>query len=76
MAWVSTLPLLAFYSQHVAAQTQPTPFHKYYFVGCYNDTIFARILQDVFFEDDGVDNGACHQACKGYLYFGTEFGNQ
>lgn len=46
------------------------------YAGCHSDSVSNRVLNDAKLFQDNMTPQVCANFCKGYQYFGTEFGSQ
>ncbi|CEJ81104.1 Putative Carbohydrate-binding WSC [[Torrubiella] hemipterigena] len=59
----------------------PTPTHiatlgGYKMVSCWTEGVGARALSGAAFANDTMTNEKCMDLCKGYVYWGTEYGRE
>lgn len=48
----------------------------YSFVGCWTEGTDVRALSDDSYADDSMTLESCASFCSGYVYFGTEYGDE
>lgn len=46
----------------------------YTYAGCFTDSVASRVLSNVYVADAGMTVEVCAATCKGYAWFGTEYG--
>lgn len=56
-----------------AGASNPT-IAGYAYAGCHTDTVAARVLTGSYLGDNAMTVEKCATFCKGYTYFGTEYG--
>ncbi|KAF2643636.1 hypothetical protein P280DRAFT_213743 [Massarina eburnea CBS 473.64] len=49
---------------------------NYAYIGCYTDSVGARVLADGYLADSAMTIEKCAAQCSGYTYFGTEYGSE
>ncbi|OTA08586.1 hypothetical protein A9Z42_0002750 [Trichoderma parareesei] len=71
-------------STATSAPSVPTPtgpaikqhVRDYSFQGCWEEPVDARAIIEQMYADDSMSLEACADFCKGYTYFGTEYGRE
>jgi hypothetical protein len=71
-------------SAATSAPSVPTPtgpaikqhVRDYSFQGCFEEPVDARAIIEQMYADDSMSLEACADFCKGYTYFGTEYGRE
>lgn len=56
--------------------SDPIYIDGYIYLGCYTDSVSARVLDEDQHFDSAMTVGECAQFCEGYTYFAVEFGTQ
>jgi hypothetical protein len=67
---------LSLYFQQVAPPPAPAKIGTFAPQGCYTEATGARSLGGMMVGDPAMTNELCAGACRGFTFFGTEYGDE